>query len=83
MKNTLVDLNGYLFETLERLNLDEISDQELEKEINRAETIVKVADKIISNASVVLRAEEFKAEYTGQVGKIVNTMLGDGSDRKN
>ena len=82
MKNTLVDLNGYLFETLERLNLDEISDQELEKEINRAETMVKVADKIISNASVVLRAEELKAEYTGKVGQTVNTMLGDGNDKK-
>lgn len=81
MRNTLVDLNGYLFETLERLNIDDIDEQNLEKEINRAETIVKVADKIISNASIVIKAEELKAEYTGKVGPTVNIMLGDGKNQ--
>lgn len=33
MKNTIVDLNNYLFEAIERLNDDELTDEQLEKEI--------------------------------------------------
>lgn len=56
-KQNLSDLNGYLFEQLERLNDEELSEKELKKEINRAKAITSVADKIISNADVVLKAQ--------------------------
>lgn len=35
MKNTLSDLNNYLFEAIERINDDELSMEELDKEIKR------------------------------------------------
>ncbi len=37
MKNTLSDLNNYLFEAIERINDDELSMEELDKEIKRSE----------------------------------------------
>lgn len=36
MRNTLTDLNNYLFETLERLTDDELTEEQLQKEITRS-----------------------------------------------
>ena len=33
MKNTLADLNNHLFEQMERLNDDDLNNEELDKEI--------------------------------------------------
>lgn len=63
MKNTLTDLNNYLFECIERVNDDSLSDEELEKEIKKSETIQKVAKTIIDNASVALSAQKHFDEY--------------------
>lgn len=63
MKNTLTDLNNHLFEQLERLNDDDLSDVELEKEIKRAKAMEGIATNIISNAKLALDAQEFVAEY--------------------
>lgn len=52
MKNSLQDLNNYLFESLERINDDDLTDEELEKEIKRSEAVTKVASTIINNAEV-------------------------------
>ena len=41
MKNTLTDLNNYLFESIERLNDDTMTDEQLEKEIRRSDAIQK------------------------------------------
>lgn len=43
MKNTLSDLNNYLFEAIERINDDELSMEELDKEIKRSESVNKIA----------------------------------------
>lgn len=66
MKNTLVDLNNHLFEQLERLNDDELDDEQLEKEIRRAEAMTKVSSKIIANAALGLNAEKLKVEFGGR-----------------
>lgn len=65
MKNSLSDLNNYLFEELERLNDDESlsNDVEFEKEIKRSKAITEVASKIIDNASTVITAMKLKEEY--------------------
>lgn len=57
MKNTLADLNNYLFESIERLNDDELSSEELDKEIKRSEAVQKVAKTIIDNGSLALQAK--------------------------
>lgn len=63
MKNKLSDLNNALFCELERLSDEEISVEELTKEIGRAEAIVKVAAQIINTGSLVLKARQFQEEY--------------------
>ena len=63
MKNTLVDLNNHLFEQMERLNDDDLTDDQLEKEINRTKAMTDVASRIIDNAQLGLQAEKLKVEY--------------------
>lgn len=63
MKNTLSDLNNYLFESIERLNDDELDDAALEKEIKRSEAVQKVAKAIIDNGALALQAQKHFDEY--------------------
>lgn len=63
MKNTLVDLNNYLFEALERITDDELTDEQLDKELNRSEAISKVADNIIKNADLMYKAMKHADEW--------------------
>jgi len=63
MKNKLSDLNNHLFAQLERLSDEDLSREEIEKEASRGEAIVAVADQIIRNAALQIRAAELAAEY--------------------
>lgn len=63
MKNNLVDLNNHLFEQLERMNDEDLTDEQLEKEIKRSKAMTDIATKIIDNASLGLQAEKLKVEY--------------------
>lgn len=60
MRNTLGDLNNHLFAELERLGDEELTGEELEKEIRRASAISTVSKNIIANANVLLQAAKFK-----------------------
>ena len=63
MKNTLTDLNNYLFESLERIMDDDLSAEELDKEIKRSEAVTSVARTIISNGDLALRAMKHAEDY--------------------
>lgn len=75
MKNTLTDLNNYLFEQLERLQDDNLDESGLEKEIQRSEAVQKVAKTIIENGALALQAKKHLDEY-GQGDKVALPMLG-------
>ena len=62
--NKLEDLNDMLFNQLVRLDKDDISDDELKKEINRSHAMTGVAHTIIDNARVVLDAAKFMDNRT-------------------
>ena len=66
MKNTLGDLNNHLFMQLERLSEEDLQGEKLQEEIARAKAVKEIASQIISNANLVLRAEEFKVETLGR-----------------
>ena len=57
--NRLEDLNDMLFNQLVRLDSDDISDEEMAKEINRSKAMTDVSRAIIDNARVVLDAAKF------------------------
>ena len=63
MKNTLTDLNNYLFEAIERIQDDSLNDEQLEKEIRRSDAIQKVAKTIIDNGNLALQAKKHMDEY--------------------
>lgn len=63
MRNTLSDLNNYLFESLERIMDDDLSEEDLDKEIKRSAAVTSVAKTIISNGELALRAMRHAEEY--------------------
>lgn len=71
MKNKLGDLNNHLFAALERLSDEELSVEQIELEAKRADAIVQVADKIIGNADLQLKAAKLWAEH----GSAITPML--------
>ncbi|MDT2783031.1 hypothetical protein P7H41_13885 [Vagococcus fluvialis] len=54
----LSDLNGYLFEQLERLNQENLTQVELDKEVKRARAVNDTARNIVENAKTVLEASK-------------------------
>lgn len=74
MKNTLGDLNNYLFAQLERLDDDSLSEEDLKKEINRTKAMSSIAAQVISNGNLVLRAK-IAYEETDDAEKIKPPML--------
>lgn len=67
MKNTLGDLNNYLFEALERITDDTLTDEELEKELKRADAITGVAEVIVHSGELALKAVKHADEWDKQL----------------
>lgn len=63
MRTTLNDLNEFLFESLERLTNEDLSDEQLDKEIKRNEAIQKTAKTIIENGALALQVKKHLDEY--------------------
>lgn len=63
VRNTLGDLNNHLFEMLERLNDDELDDEQLDKELKRAEGMTKVSEQILKNGELQYKAFKLQKEY--------------------
>lgn len=73
-KNKLVDLDDHLFAELERLGDEDLKGDELKEELDRAKALSDVSEKIINNASLMLKAIHEQNEY-GTVSRDVPKML--------
>lgn len=76
MSNNLLDLNAKLFEQMNKLSKEDISSEELEKEIARSESMIKIANVIISNGDLVLRAAKFKDDMMNVDNKLPKMLEG-------
>jgi len=63
MKTKLSDLTEHLFAQLERLSNENITPEQLEEEVKRAQAIVGVADRITGNAELQLKAAKLFSEH--------------------
>ena len=59
----LRDLNAKLFERIDALEDENLTDEQLEKEIRRSESVTQIAEVIIKNATLALQAQKQFDEY--------------------
>lgn len=59
VKNRQIDLDNHLFAELERLGDESLTDEQLEKEIERAKAISNVAQQINTSRANSLKATEY------------------------
>jgi len=81
MKNTLSDLNNYLFEQMERLNDDSLTDEQLQKEIVRSKAVTTVAQTIVNNATLALNTMKQIYEQ-GETMELPPVLGGENGARK-
>lgn len=67
MKNRLEDLNNYLFETLEVLMDEELTDAEMTRAVKKAEVVSKVSEQIIKTANLRFKGMVFAEKCSKQV----------------
>lgn len=84
MKNKIQDLNDHLFAQLERLNDEDLTQEDLEKEIQRSKAVTAVSNQIINNAKLALDATRLQVEFGTPVrGKVtLPEMLENKEDKK-
>lgn len=63
MKNRLSDLNNHLFTAIERLSSENLTLEEIDREVKRSKAIVAVSDQIITNAALKLEAVKLVAVH--------------------
>jgi Asp-tRNA(Asn)/Glu-tRNA(Gln) amidotransferase C subunit len=63
LKNKLTDLNNHLFAQLERLADEDLSPEDVEREVKRADAIVDVSDQVLRIADTGLKAAKLFAEH--------------------
>ncbi len=61
--NSLADLNSILFDQIRTIENNELTDEQLEKEIKKSESVTKVASVILGNAKLALEAQKQFDEY--------------------
>jgi hypothetical protein len=63
MKNKLADLNNHLFAQLERLSEEDLTAEQIEQESTRTDAIVSLAEQIVRNADLQLKAATIIANH--------------------
>ena len=61
--NNLNDLNEILFGQIRKLENDDLTDEQLDREIRKSESITKTATVILKNAELALDAQKQFDEY--------------------
>jgi hypothetical protein len=76
LKNKLTDLNDHLFAQIERLSDEGLTPEQIENEAMRGAAIVNVADQIIRNADMQLRAVKLMVDHGERAGQHLTMLPG-------
>ena len=68
-------MHNILMEQLERLNDDDLTDEELQAEIKRSRAMADISAQIVDNARVNFEAAQFQADYNRET-PVLPKMLG-------
>lgn len=82
-RQNLGDLNGYLFEQLERLNDPEMSEAEIKQEIGRAKAVSAIAGQVINAGHLALKAEKAYDRIEAINAKMPEMLEADTTDKLN
>lgn len=79
MQNKLVDLNNHLFAAMERLNNEELTEEQLRAEIARSKAMTNIAQAIIQNGNLALKTVKHINEYRtdGQLTAVPAMLIGE------
>ena len=84
--NNLNDLNEILFSQIRKLENDDLTDEQLDREIRKSESITKTATVILKNAELALDAQKQFDEYgTGRtvgIGSCARLLPADSPQRR-
>lgn len=72
MKNKIEDLNNHLFSALERLNDEELSNDDLEKEIRRSKAIKEIAETLVESHRNTIQAMKIVSDQGLDLSNMVN-----------
>jgi hypothetical protein len=75
--SNLTELNRHLFAALDRLDVENMTPEQIEAEVARSGAIVEVADRITENTKVTLAAAKLYAEHGDNILKHL-PMIGNG-----
>ena len=62
-KNTLGDLNNHLFAQLEKLMDDDLSAEQIDREINRSRAVTAISETIVRNGELAFKVMQHLNEY--------------------
>ena len=82
MKNKLTDVNDYLFEQLEKLNDEDLTEEQIDLVIKKAETVNKIAETIVKNGELQFKAMKMASEYGVINDKQVKLLLSTGANNE-
>ena len=82
MKNKLNDLNNYLFEQIEKLNDEDLTEKELELTIAKANKIADISKVIIQNQALQLNAAKTLLDYGKCSPEQFQTLIGTSKNEK-
>lgn len=75
MKNRLIDLNNHLFSQLERLTDDNLTAEQIEQEVKRADAIVAVSEQVIRTSDLTLKAATLVANHGDRIQRMLPTVF--------
>lgn len=79
-RNTLADLNDHLFEQLERLMDDDVSEEQMKKEVIRSKAVTEVAEVIVRNGELAFKVMQHMNDYRtdGELAPVPAMLNGGG-----